>query len=99
MPQSPSIACTLAQVQRVAACPLAQSPQPIQNRRVVLAPLEAVVALQRIAVLYGVQLAFACEVEDFNTAVGQLAYMPSNQFLGVQSLGVGKGSQRQRLRL
>jgi hypothetical protein len=51
------------------------------------------------AVAHGVQLAFAREVEDFDTAVGQLAHMPCNQFLGVQSLGVGKGSQRQRLRL
>jgi hypothetical protein len=40
--------------------------------------------------LYRVQVAFAREVEDFNTAVGQLAHMPSNQFLSVQSLGVGK---------
>jgi hypothetical protein len=45
------------------------------------------------------QLAFAREVEDFDSAVGQLAYMPSNQFLGVQLLGVGEGCQRQRLRL
>jgi hypothetical protein len=56
-----------------------------------LTPPEAVLTFQREAVAHSVQLALACEIEDFDTAVGQLAHMPSNQFLSVQPFGVGEG--------
>jgi hypothetical protein len=102
MPQRPSIACTPSH--RYSVSLPVHSHSRHSPYRIVVSSLRHF-HLKRLspssaqAVAHSVQLAFAREVEDFNTAVGQLAHMPCNQFLGVQSLRVGEGCQRQQLRL